>query len=211
MILTSKEFLLGESEVDYFRSDYLSVSEQESEAEVPVPDRLLPKRLSQELAFSLKLSQQIGILLWLNRVQLISIGGRQRLLYLQEKASFEAISAGLKFAERLSKEKKLQSDFKHAARELNRRPQSKRFRVREKNRIGVGYRDKGTCPDVSAQAQRKADSEAMVHLPDLPEELQELILKTCPVSVVDDWVDLSEIRLASADLQKGLTQLATPL
>jgi len=183
----------------YLRSDFLT--EEETEAEVPVPDRLLPRRSYQAIVAKLKLSQKIGLLLWLNREGILSLGGKQRLLYLQEKASFEAISAGVKFAERLSLEGKLQSDFKHAARELNRRPQSKRFRSREKRRIGVGYRDKGTLPVVSNSARRRTIEESFIPTRTLPEEMILLLRILAPASLTEDeeWVDLQEVaEVASA-------------
>jgi len=101
---------------------------RDSEAEVPVPDRLFPKKKSKGLLLRLKLSQKIGLLMWMNRTDQLSRGGEERLLYLQKKASIEAISAGLRFANRLTQEKKLQNDFRPHMAELNRMPQSKRFR-----------------------------------------------------------------------------------
>lgn len=180
---------------DYLRSDYLSESEMNSEAEVPVPDRLLSRSRYQELLGKLKLSQRIGILVWLNRNGLISLGGRERLLYLQAKASFEALEASLKFAQRLSREQKLVSDFKHQIRELNRRPQSKRFRQSEARRIGVGYRDKGTLPGHSSSARRAATEEAFVSSATIPRELVDLLQKIIPTCLTEDgeWIDLSEI------------------
>lgn len=180
---------------DYLRSDYLTESEMNSEAEVPVPDRLLSRSKYQELVGKLKLSQRIGILVWLNRNQLLSLGGRERLLYLQAKASYEALEASLKFAQRLSKEPKLVSDFKHSIRELNRRPQSKRFRQSEARRIGVGYRDKGTLPGHSSSARQLATSEAFISSALIPEVMVDLLRKIVPHCLTEDgeWIDLSMI------------------
>lgn len=163
---------------------------EKSEADAPVPDRLLPKGRSRDLVRRLKLSQKIGLLLWLAREGLASEGGRERLLYLQSRASFEAIEAGLKFAKRLNSETKLQSDFQHELKELNRRPQSKRFRTRERSRIGVGYRDKGTLPEISTGPREKATEEAFIHIASLPEWLQEKIIHFIPASLEGEWVDL---------------------
>jgi hypothetical protein len=80
-----------------------------SEAEVPVPDRLLPKRNAQALLVRLKLSQKIGLLVWMNRNEVLSRGGEERLIYLQRKASTEALFAAFKFADRLTQERKLHS------------------------------------------------------------------------------------------------------
>lgn len=186
---------LLESELsDYLHSDYLTEAEKETEADIPVPDRLLPKREYLRLVKQLRLSQKIGLLVWLNRENLLSIGGRERLLYLQAKASFEALEAGLKFAKRLSRDKKLISDFQHHMRELNRRPQSKHFRQSEARRIGVGYRDKGMLPESSSRARQLAQSEAMVQSFMIPEELLRIIQKYLPSCLTEDgeWIDLSE-------------------
>lgn len=161
------------------------------EAEVPVPDRLLPKGRSQELLFRLKLSQKIGLLLDLHRQGLLSEGGQERLLYLQGKASFEALQAGMKFAQRLASDEKLRSDFKHQRVELNRRPQSRRFRVREKNRIGVGYRDKGTLPENHSKARKEAEEYPWVHQ-QVFGELWEEIKSSFPQLIEGEWLDLSD-------------------
>lgn len=192
---TSRDMALEE----YVLSDYLTESERESEADVPVPDRLLPKWRYQQLVGKLKLSQKIGLLIWLNRENLLTLGGRERLLYLQAKASFEALEAGLKFARRLTEEKKLLSDFRHQMRELNRRPQSKRFRQSEGNRIGIGYRDKGTLPPESLAARRKAQEDSFIPRDQIPLEVLEILLRYLPSSLTEDgeWVDLYEISQAS--------------
>jgi hypothetical protein len=180
---------------DYFHSDYMTEQEMNSEAEVPVPDRLLSRSRYQELLGKLKLSQRIGILVWLNRNELLSLGGRERLLYLQAKASFEALEASLKFAQRLSKEKKLITDFKHQIRELNRRPQSKHFRQSEVRRLGVGYRDKGTLPGHSASARAATVSESFISSGLIPEVMVDLLRKVVPHCLTEDgeWIDLSMI------------------
>lgn len=180
---------------DYVLSDYRTEAERDSEADIPVPDRLLPRRHSRRLTESLKLSQRVGILIWLSRENLITLGGRERLLYLQAKASFEALEAGLKFARRLSLEAKLRSDFRHQMRELNRRPQSKRFRQSEARRIGVGYRDKGTLPEVSHRARRQSQEEAYIPSSLVPPLLLNAIRLVHPsyLTVDGEWVDLSMV------------------
>jgi hypothetical protein len=184
---------------EYVLSDYLTESERESEADIPVPDRLLPKWRYSLLVGKLKLSQKIGLLIWLNRENLLTLGGRERLLYLQAKASFEALEAGLKFAQRLSRESKLQSDFRHQMRELNRRPQSKHFRQSENRRIGVGYRDKGMLPPESLKARQRAQKDSFIHSESLPGEVIAMLSVILPSSLTEDgeWVDLSEILRAS--------------
>jgi len=163
---------------------------QESEADMPVPDRLLPKWKTKVLLHQLKLSQQIGLLLWLNREDLLSKGGEERLLYLQRRATIVAIQAGLRFAQRLSEEEKLQSDFKHQMIELNRRPQSKRFRKSEVSRIGVGYRDKGTLPEISMRPRLLANEEQWVYFSDFNSSQQRFISLNVPTAVEGEWVDL---------------------
>jgi hypothetical protein len=207
----SKEQELSE----YLHSDYLTESERDAEADIPVPDRLLPKREYQRLVKSLRLSQKIGLLIWLNRENLLSLGGKERLLYLQSKSSFEALEAGLQFARRLSAESKLISDFKHQMRELNRRPQSKHFRQSEKRRIGVGYRDKGMLPEQSLKARQLAQMESFISSATVPERVLEILQKFLPNCLTEDgeWVDLSEF---SQDLRvlsefSEMTKLLHPL
>lgn len=179
----------------YVLSDYRTEAERDSEADVPVPDRLLPRRQSQRLVERLKLSQKVGLLIWLNRADLITLGGRERLLYLQAKASFEALEAGLRFARRLSEDEKLRTDFKHQMRELNRRPQSKHFRQSEARRIGVGYRDKGTLPEVSHGARTAAQKDAYISSGLVPPLLMSAIRLVHPAFLTADgeWVDLSMV------------------
>lgn len=163
------------------------------EADMPVPDRLLPKGKLRMLVHRLKLSQAIGLLLYLNREELLSSGGKERLLFLQSKAPFSAIEAGLRFAQRLEIEKKLQSDFKHQMIELNRRPHSRRYRRYEASRIGIGYRDKGTLPKEIHRGIRPANEEAFVFFEDLPRDLQERITGTFPTTREGEWVDWEEL------------------
>lgn len=182
------------------------------ETEVPVPDRLFHKRRSKELLNSLKLSQKIGLLLWLNKNEALSEGGKERLLYLQRKASEEAILAGLKFSSRLQKEEKLRLDFKPHMVELNRRPQSRRFRVSEKRRIGIGYRDKGTLPDIQSKLRNQTQEESFIFLSDLPEMLQEMLYNLMPSSIEGEWVDLEEIgRLFSTKFKSDRSHLLNQL
>lgn len=186
---TPEEWALSE----YVHSDYLNDAERDAEADIPVPDRLLPKREYRRLTEALRLSQRIGLLVWLNRQDLLTLGGKERLLYLQSKASFEALEAGLKFARRLSEETKLQSDFQHQMRELNRRPQSKHFRQSEARRIGVGYRDKGMLPEQSHGARLAAWEESFLPVELIPDGLLNVLKRYLPACLTEDgeWVDLS--------------------
>lgn len=194
-----------------FFSKNTSSKETEPEAEAPVPDRLLPKGRNQELLLRLKLGQKIGLLLFLNRQGIISSGGKERLLYLQSKTSFEAIEAGLRFARRLSVEVKLQSDFRHQLIELNRRPQSRRFRKTESRRIGVGYRDKGTLPEESSFPRSSADREGFVYFGDLRSEVGDLILLLVPNSVEGEWLDLEFLSQGLRSLGEEVSELSTLL
>jgi len=113
----------------------------------------------------------------------------------------------LKFASRLSVESKLQLDFQHQVRELNRRPQSRRFRRYETSRIGVGYRDKGTLPKESTRWRIRAQEAGWVYIPDFPLE-QQGVLRTLVSSACreGDWIDLSELsHLLTED--EGLREL----
>jgi len=167
---------------------------QVPEAEVPVPDRLCQKEESHFLLSQLRLGQKIGILVWLNQAGVLSPGGGERLLYLQARASIEAIASGLKFAQRLLEEKKLQSDFKHQIVELNRRPQSRRFRRFEASRIGIGYRDKGTLPEETSVHRAKAQEAGWIFLHDLSLETQGVITTLIPPYLREgDWIDLQEL------------------
>jgi hypothetical protein len=171
---------------NFVQSDYLSFREQELEADVPVPADLLPKSIRERILEGLRKSQKIGLLLWLESEDLLSLGGRERLLYLQGGASLEALQAGLKFFSRLKKEKKLQLDFKHALREINSRPTSRSFRTKAPRRIGVGYRDKGTLPISSSSARRDAISESWVPTEPLNQFTLNAISSIAPFCLSDD-------------------------
>jgi len=175
-----------------------------SEADMPVPNILPPASRALNLLRHMKLSQKIGYLLFLHRRGDISDGGVEALFFLQEKAPFEALSAGLKFAELLDKSLKLQSDFKRAAELLDRRPRSWRFRNSETRRIGVGYRDKGTLPEISPQARKRADQESFIFLADLPCEIVSHLQSDFPACLTEDveWLDLSMLIEHCSILQK---------
>jgi len=167
---------------------FLDLDLVQIETEVPVPDRLFRKSKGSDLLYRLKLSQKIGLLLWLNKNGELSEGGKERLLYLQRRASEEAILAGLKFSSRLQSEKKLQLDFKPHMIELNRRPQSKRYRKRELRRIGIGYRDKGTLPDFESKARNRSQEDSYISMEYFPSEVIEIINILFPTSIEDDWI-----------------------
>jgi len=207
---SSEEWALSE----YVHSDYMSESERDAEADIPVPDRLLPTRRYRELVAKLRLSQKIGLLIWMNREGILSLGGKERLLYLQAKASFEALEAGLRFARRLTEEKKLQLDFKHQMRELNRRPQSKHYRQHQSRRIGVGYRDKGMLPEQSLRARRAAWEDSFIPMESLSERIRNVLIRHLPQSLTEDgeWVDLSVLlRTFGSRVDLRLETLLRPL
>jgi len=163
-------------------------------ADVPVPDRLLPAKKSKRIYNQLKLSQMIGLLLFLNRNNEISYQGEERLIWLQSKASIDALSAAVSFLRRLETEDKLKSDFRHQLIESNRFPHSRRFRLSQTSRIGVGYRDKGTLLPNHKKGPRESDSEGVVFIYDLPPVFQNLVehLNLNPEN--GEWVDLGEVR-----------------
>jgi len=149
----------------------------------------------------LRLSQQVGVLLWLNRNDLLSTRGEERLLFLQSRAPWGALEAGMAFAQRLSVEEKLVDDLYHWMVVLNCFPSTKRLRTFRARRIGIGYRDKGTLPSSSASARKKAESEAWFHESSLPEALKSF--PGLPPSIQEgEWVDLPEL---VAFLRTGLT------
>jgi hypothetical protein len=179
-----------------------------------LPNRVLAKKMGQtylsrislhrskagQISEKLGLGQQIGILLWLNRVDLLSSKGEERLLFLQSKAPWSSLEKGMKFAQRLEEDFKLQLDFYHFMVVLNCYPSTKRLRLfRQANRIGVGYRDKGTLPSPSAGALRGATEGAWVHSSQLGEQLQ-AVISSAPDLVEGEWVDLTGL----AQLLAGL-------
>lgn len=178
-----------ENGLSFFRAPVFGMKVPEADA--PVPERPISKGKSQFLLSQLKLSQKIGILIWLNQAGVLSPGGGERLLYLQAKASLEAIASGLKFAQRLQDERKLQFDFKYQIVELNRRPQSRRFRRYESSRIGIGYRDKGTLPEETIIQRSRAQEAGWIYLHDLSLETQGVITTLVPSDFREgDWIDL---------------------
>jgi len=180
-----------------------ALNKKSSEAEVAVPDRLLPKSTSMELVRRLKLSQKIGLLLFLHQSEILTPGGQERLLYLQAKAPLEAMEAALKFTQKLQESRKMQSDFKHQMIELNRRPQSKHFRQIHLRRIGVGYRDRGNLPERDSFAQARAQEEAFIFLDDLPSHMRKFFHRNFQSLLTEDgvWLDLS---LLTFELSKSL-------
>jgi hypothetical protein len=142
----------------------------------------------------LKLSQQIGLLLWLNRHDLLSVRGEERLLFLQSKAPLGALDAGLKFVIRLEQEPKLRSDLYHWMVVLNCFPSTKRFRAFQARRMGIGYRDKGTLPSTSVAARREAETGAWVHQSQIPDSVRSLLFLQPSLSE-GEWVDLPELVL----------------
>jgi len=171
---------------DYVRSDYLTEREQESEADVPVPTSLLSEAKLKLILGCLKRSQKIGLLAWMSSKGLLSLGGRERLLFLQAGASEEALVSAEKFATRVNESEKLQKDFLHAMRGLNKRPRSATFRRMQKRRIGVGYRDKGTLPGFSNSARQAALRDGFVSLEALPDYTQRAIMSILPFSLTED-------------------------
>jgi len=148
----------------------------------------------------LRLSQQIGCLLWLNRNDLLSTRGEERLLFLQSRAPWGALEAGMQFAQRLQVEEKLVLDLYHWLVNLNCFPSTRKLRTFRARRIGIGYRDKGTLPSSSATARKKADSESWVHESAVPEWLLSLV-GSSPNVREGEWVDLPEL---VSELQTGL-------
>jgi hypothetical protein len=178
---------LKEDSLDSFvQSDYLSSVEQELEADVPVPADLLPLSVRSRILGGLRKSQKVGLLLWLESRGVLTLGGRERFLFLQNGASEEALLAGMRFFNRLSNSEKLRQDFKHALREINSRPTSSSFRTKVARRIGVGYRDKGTLPKSSSSARKLATMESWVPTESLPDYTLRAIQSIAPFSLSED-------------------------
>lgn len=185
---------------DLFRRNSEPVKEK-SESGIPVSEQPTTERSKEwNVVSRMKLSQKIGFLLFLHQEGLIQEGGLARLNFLQEKASEEALIAGIRFCARLSLEEKLFSDFKVAERLLNRLPRSRRFQLSSTRRIGVGYRDKGTLPEISSGARRKATEESFIYFLDLPDFLQKEVKENYPSALIEDeeWLDLQEIRVSDS-------------
>lgn len=153
-----------------------------------------PSRIAYHQSFigkggRIRLSQQVGILLWLNDHSLLDeFGGARRLLRLQRQASLEALVAALKFRERLHSTPKMQRDFFHHAVFLNRYMSGPSdYAPPFKRRMGVGYRDKGSLPEPSNSARKSAAKSVWFFTEDLGVELADGFPRE------GDWVDLSEI------------------
>lgn len=167
-------------------------------ADAPVPDRLMPKSKARKITRGLKVSQQLGLLLWLHSSGKLTSRGRERLLHLQEKFPLETTLAAVQFAIRLRDDKRLQLSMKHQAIELNRWNSRKLRKFSEQRRIGIGYRDKGTLADISSKGRRDATKGGYVHLNELEEELRESVIHSFPNCLLDgEWVDLELLRQES--------------
>lgn len=190
---------VGLLDEEYFKNLFASFSKPEKEESETGPILSEGPTTSHSREWNvvsrMKLSQKIGFLLYLHRTGAIQPGGLVRLEFLQEKASEEALIAGIRFCQRLTTEEKLFSDFRIAEKILNRLPRSRRFRRSQTRRIGVGYRDKGTLPEISSSARRKATEEAFVYFLDLPDFLQQSVKEKYPSALIEDdeWLDLQEI------------------
>jgi len=184
-------------EWDYVRSDYLTLTDQETEADVPVPASLLAEAKLKLILAGLKRSQKVGLLCFLASQGLLTLGGKERLLSLQYGTSIEGLISAEKFASKLSQSEKLQKDFKHAMHGLNRRPRSATFRRTQKRRIGVGYRDKGTLPVASTRERLDAQRDGFVPFEDLPETIQSVFTGGFLPDFLreDGWVDLKMVQM----------------
>ena len=170
------------------------------------------RRKAGAVSEKLSLGQQIGVLVWMNRVDLLSSKGEERLLFLQSKAPWGALDAGMKFAQRLEGDEKLQLDFYPYMVALNCHPSTKRLRVwRQTSRIGVGYRDKGTLPSLSTGARRRATEDAWLLKEEIPGPLL-AIIESMPELVEGEWVDLSGLAelLGAGSVSEDFPPLLNP-
>jgi hypothetical protein len=152
---------------------YTSVSPDGAELESPEPESLSPweeenqrqnplsviAHAENSLKFSgqLRLGRTVGLLLYLeSREGLTTYGGRPRLAQLQKQCSLETLLSAVKFRDSLLVDEARAKSFRYHAVVLNRPFQKKNTPVTATQRIGVGYTDKGTAPDPSNQARKKA-------------------------------------------------------
>lgn len=150
------------------------------EAEAPVPINLRNERKELVLLKQLKLSKEIGILLFLNQLGSDYEGVGKRLLFKQRIASEEAIIAGAKFSYQLARSPKLRLENKHLLyyflstpfRRVEKKPKHPQ-RIR-------GYRDKGTLPDLNHKALSKAQSESWISVLSLEDSESRFILDFLP-------------------------------
>lgn len=115
--------------------------------------------------YRLKRSQQIALLVLILRYMpegTLTEGGRERLAYLQEISSIEAISRGFDLALRAISDRRLRGTLAKAE-AFAQSPfhLSRSAKKRRKNRIR-GYRDKGTLSSISHLARRQADADAFI-------------------------------------------------
>lgn len=165
------------------------------EAEVPVPECL--RNRSKELATvsSLKVSQKVGILLYLLEMNPHHENLCLRMAHLQSIASLEAILSGVRFRDRLKNDKKFAQDNKHNffyfisnffSKRKWRKPRMARIR---------GYRDKGTLPDQNLRSRRKAQKEAYMSILPFEEKTVEFLKENLPDSAFEgDQIDLTVAR-----------------
>lgn len=191
-------------------------STEQIRADIPVPDHSRDSAKEFRQLRELKLSQRLGILLFCNRLDKGNGYVLQRINFLQEHASIEAIQAGIKFYRRMVSEPKLQKDFKHViSYYLYNIPQTLEYHKRPKNRIR-GYRDKGTLPDQSVRARAKAGQEGWFDLRGLENQtVREFLEEHLPDTLIEgDFLDLpgaieylQEEELILERLRKILLQL----
>jgi len=165
------------------------------EAEVPVPDHLRDRSKELATVSNLKISQKIGIVLFLLEMNPHHENLCLRLAHLQSIASLEAILSGVRFRDRLKNDEKFVSDNRHNffyflskffSRRDWRKPRLTRIR---------GYRDKGTLPDQNLRSRRKAQKESYMSILPFDEKTVEFLKENLPSSAFEgDQIDLTVAR-----------------
>lgn len=146
---------------------------------------------AKALWISQKLSGKIAILLYLHRRGDLPQKSQEVFLDLLSKAPLSALEQVPEKCSRLEEDDRYYSslilEIRYAL-TLRRAPAPK---LPEARRIAVGYRDKGTCPDNSSKAQRKAVEESWIDLRDTHLVLAGFLQDEFPQAVEGHLFDLS--------------------
>lgn len=122
-------------------------------------DRTLPSDfLSVRKSGWMKPSIQLGALLYLESRGELTLHGKRRLHRLLRNISSQEVEASQRHKERISKSPK---SFGVLLRWIQRPLSFQSFKRRERRRIGVGYRDKGSLPPSHSQGRRERPDEAI--------------------------------------------------
>lgn len=140
-----------------------------------------------------KLSGKIAVLLYLHRRGDLPRPAQEVFLDLLSKAPLSAIEQVPEKTLRLEEDDRYYSsmikEIQHALTLRKPRPP----KLPEPRRIAVGYRDKGTSPDNSSRAQRKAEEGSWIDLRDVHQVLAGFLQDEFPQAVEGFLFDLSTL------------------